>query len=182
MTDAETVAAVLAGDRGRFAELVERHGRPLFGWLARRTLDAEEARDVFQDTWVRAFEALADLRDPGRVRAWLFTIASNGMRSRGRRAASAPGVDPEQRPSDLAARGEVDPLEAGDLRDAQRRALARLTDRQREVFELRVGAGLAHAEIADLLGIREDNARAHYHHAVIRLRELLSNYHDSPES
>lgn len=168
-TDEELIRAVLAGDRERFHELVHRHAAPLWSTIRRSLRDREEARDVLQETWARALEGLPDLREPGRLRAWLVSIAQNLVRERGRRPrplsveahlAEAPAaLDPG--PSDCETRDAV---------AAVRDEIEKLPPRQREVFDLRMNHELSHAEIARLLGITEESSRANHYQALRRLR------------
>jgi RNA polymerase sigma-70 factor (ECF subfamily) len=169
-SDAELVRRVLAGERERFETLVDRHARALYAILRGRLRSAEDAREAFQETWLRAFESLSSLRDGERFRAWLVSIARNELKRAARRSGAR---EPESEPADPA---------PGPLALARDRELARilaaeiaaLPARQREVFRLRVAGGLAHAEIAALLGISEESARVHHHLAVRRLRERMT--------
>ena len=150
---------------------MERHGRALLGYLARRT-GPDEARELFQETLVRAFEGLAGLRDPERLRGWMISIANNTLGKRLRRveplALEAAG---SLRVLDEAGRE----LEAAERRARIERAVADLPARQRQVFELRALQELSYSEIAGLLDIREDNARANFHQAVRKLRQQLED-------
>lgn len=169
-SDAEIIEDVLAGNRARFGVLVERHGRELLGFLARRTRGSDEARELFQETWVRAFEGLAKLRDVAAVRGWLLGIASNTLRKTRRR--SVPEALAE---AEIAAVREPDALERSDRAARIARAVARLPERQREVFELRAVHELAHEEIAERLGISAESSRANFYQAARRLRVELED-------
>ncbi len=172
-SDGEIIAGVLDGERQSFALLVERHGSALLAWIRSRARGAEEARELFQDTWMRAYQGLGHLRDPSRLRGWLLGIAANALHKRRRRAGALAfeplgAFEPQAR---------VDPLQLEQSESAGRvrAAVAGLPPRQREVFELRALVGLDHGEIAERLGIREDNARANYYQAVRRLRAVLGD-------
>lgn len=173
LSDADVVRRVLAGERELLELLVDRHGPALYATLRGRMRDVEDTREAFQETWRLAFERLGSLRDAQRFRAWLFAIALNELR-RARRAEAAapdPGAlgglqDPGREPDALA--------EDRELARRLAEAIAALPPRQRDVFRLRVTGGLAHAEIAALLGISEQNARVQHHLAVRRLRERLA--------
>jgi RNA polymerase sigma-70 factor (ECF subfamily) len=167
-SDPELVAAVLAGERDRFGALVARHGPALTAWLGRKVRDREEAREVFQETWVRAFEGLAELRDGLRLRAWLISIAHNVLRQRMRRPAEAPLAVEVEEDRGGAVVGAA--IERDEFAARARTALGRLSARQREIFRLRVEQELSHAEIGALLAISEENSRAHFHLAIRALR------------
>lgn len=184
--DRSVIEAVLAGDRERFGELVERHSAAVFGVISRFIGNSDDAREVFQETWVRALERLASLKRPERLRSWLFSIALNQCRSRHRVKTSglrlvslshAPSAqDGQARELDPATSepGPSDVLEAADESARLAAAIQTLPPRQREVLELRLTGGLNHAEIAAALGIREDNARANLYQAMRHLKALMN--------
>lgn len=166
------IARVLAGEPEAFHALFQRHSAPLLATLTSALPNREDAHEVLQETWLRAYQNLAFLRDPSRPRPWLLSIALNLARARHRR------------PLELGlAAGEAH--EPSDTRDAQgilveqeefaalRLGMSELPARQREVVDLRVNHELSHAEIAGLLGITEDASRASYYQGLKRLRESL---------
>jgi RNA polymerase sigma factor (sigma-70 family) len=166
--DQELIRAVLAGDGERFHDLVRRHAAPLWVTIRRSLRDRDEARDVLQETWLRALEGLAGLRDPARLRAWLLSIALNLVRERSRRPAHT-GLEALE-DGGPAAEGGPDDCDARDTARALRAEIERLPPRQREVFDLRMNHELSHAEIAALLGITEEGSRANHYQALRRLR------------
>jgi RNA polymerase sigma-70 factor (ECF subfamily) len=104
-------------------------------------------------------------------RPWLFRIAINLAKNHVRDAARWVAAPVEA--ADAAGRAPDTAHQAYERAEAEaltRRAVLRLPRRQREVFGLRIDAGLAFAEVAEVLGITEGNAKAHFHHAVTRLR------------
>lgn len=171
--DGELIDRVLAGERAPFERLVERHGPALLGWLARRARDEGEAVDLYQETWLRAWRGLGRLHEPGRLRAWLLGIAFHTLDKHRRGAARRPAEPLGER--EPAERPRASALEGAEFAARVRAAVERLPPRQREVFELRVVAGLDHAAIAERLGIREDNARANHHQALRKLRAELED-------
>lgn len=171
LDDRELIARFLAGERDCFGLLVRRHASPLWATLKRNVGDPEEARDVFQETWLRAFERISSLRDATRLRSWLLSIALNLVRQGQRR--SPVRIRP------IAGWTEVEPfheedasrtLEAQDELAFLRRRIERLPPRQREVLDLRMNHGLSHAEVAAMLEISEESSRANYYQALRRLR------------
>jgi RNA polymerase sigma-70 factor (ECF subfamily) len=167
--ESEAIARVLAGERDAFHVLLARHDGPLFATLSGILAQPEDAREVLQETWLRAYQNLARLRDPARVRPWLLAIALNLARARHRRVPER-GLEPgdEHEPSvEHAAADERDEL--AELR----RRMDELPARQREVVDLRVNHELSHAEIARLLAISEEASRANYYQALKRLKEGL---------
>jgi len=176
--DSDAIARVLAGEREAFHVLLERHSAPLLASLRAALANREDAREVLQETWLRAYQNLAQLREPARLRAWLLSIALNLARARRRRS-------PELE------LGEIEPASEStsdsDARLAELEDLARLRARmaalparQREVVDLRVNHELSHAEIALLLGITEESSRANYYQGLQRLKQALSTLRESP--
>lgn len=172
MDESEVIARVLAGEREAFHVLLQRHNAPVFATLRRLLAQREDAREVLQETWLRAYQNLARLRDPGHFRTWLLTIALNLARARHRRVPEhglAPGDEHEPSAED-ADGGRLEELEELSL---LRRRMAELPARQREVVDLRVNHELSHAEIARLLAISEQASRANYYQALKRLKDAL---------
>lgn len=172
MDESEVIARVLAGEREAFHVLLQRHNAPLFATLCAALGQREDAREVLQETWLRAYQHLARLREPTRFRAWLLTIALNLARARHRRA-NERGLEPGDEHDPRAVLVDEGPLERHEELAALRRRMAELPARQREVVDLRVNHELSHAEIARLLAISEEASRASYYQALKRLREAL---------
>src|SRR5512134_3162390 len=136
-TDEELVARSIRGDADSFNELILRWERPIYA-LAYRTIGREEdARDVCQETFLRAFRALPGFRGQAKFSSWLYRIALNLCRDWMRRERRAPtvqmpeGVDV----AELAAeQGPVESIEdlvaRKDLSRAVERAMARLPEEQ----------------------------------------------------
>jgi RNA polymerase sigma-70 factor (ECF subfamily) len=179
------LAAFLVGDDEAFGALVRRHERLVLSLVRRYARTPEDARDLSQRTFLRAFEAAR--RALGReaqggipFRRWLVRIAvnlgKNHLRDETRfTRTSLELLGPDETPT-------VPPA-AEDLERAQRaarvrRAVLQLPRRQREVLTLRVDAELPFAEVAAALGITENAARVSFHHATRRLRDLVSE--DAP--
>ena len=173
-SDTEIITRVLAGDREGFAELLERHGRVLWSFVRGREPLLDRARDLYQDTLVRALEQLASLRDPERFRAWVLTMARNALAQRLRkRSEVALSEAPESIRDDRAEPGALEELEQRELRLRVQAAMQELPPRQREVCLLRSDGELSHGEIAELLGISEANARANFYQGLRKLRAAL---------
>jgi len=163
------VRAFLAGDEGAFERLVDRYQRPVLH-LCQRLVDAEEAKDLFQEVFLQVYRALPRLRAAGAFRTWLFRITVRRAR---RRALARPRPARVEDLDVFAAPSAGDPLELDDELARMRRMLARLPARQREVIVLRHYHELSFAEIAALLELREDAARANHYQGLKRLRREL---------
>ncbi len=156
--DAELVSRAAAGDDAAFRALYDRH-RPAVFRLARgfAAFGPDDVDDVVQETFVRAFRALARLEQRDRFGAWILAIARNRALSRLARARSAAELaDDLEREVEVAAAGvsPADPDEAAEL-DAVRRIIADLPDGpEKETVRLFYVEGrLSAREIADRLGV-----------------------------
>ncbi len=169
------------GDRDAFNELVRSTYRDLFALAYRITGNREDAGDVVQDAYVRAYRSMKRFRGDSSFSTWMYRITSNcasttlSRRSRQRTeelSTDAPIVDlhPEQDPSLRA--------EAALLRGHVDRAIRALPERLRQVVVLRDLHDLSHSEIAAELGITTSAAKVRLHRARQRLRAVLSRTTD----
>src|SRR2546429_725799 len=157
-SDAALIAAWQAGDEQAAAELVRRHARALARFLAGGGAREADVDDLVQETFIRAFRAVAKFRGQCQFRTWLLTIGGNVLKDAGRRAGREKVV-----PLDDALRDrDGDPHEqavAGEAADRLRAGLARLPRMQGGGVLLRAQQGVAYGEIAGALGTRTGGAR-----------------------
>ena len=153
--DALLVARVRAGDEEAFELLVARYQAPLFRYLRGLVADPELARDLLQDTFLRAFRAIGSLEEPGLLRSWLYQIAHNQACSalRRRRLISWLPLSLGQRA------GEYAPDRSAIAAARVEEALARVPAQQRAPLLLHLVAGFSYAEVADLLQVSEGTVR-----------------------
>jgi RNA polymerase sigma-70 factor (ECF subfamily) len=172
----ELVAAARAGDRAAFEALVRLTMADTYTLALRLTGDEEDARDVAQEAYLRAYRAIGRFRGDAAFTTWLYRITANcastslGRRSRHRTEPlgdDAPVADehPDTDPVAMAT--------AGALRDRIDAALADLPPRLRAVVVLRDVYDLPHEAIAAELGISVAAAKVRLHRARRRLREQL---------
>jgi len=171
-TDAALIAAWQGGDEQAAAELVRRHARALARFLAGAGAPEADLDDVVQETFIRAFRAVATFRGQCGFRTWLLTIGGNVLKDAHRRAKRRRVVPL----GDDLRSTDGDPHERAVAAEAEGRlgeGLQQLPRLQREVFLLRAQQGLEYEEIAAALGTTPGAARVHYHHAVKRLKEHM---------
>ena len=169
--DAETADVALAqsGDGRAFERLYRGHVARIHS-LIRRMLDSDEADDVTQDVFVRAWEKLHTFRGEAAFGTWLHRLAVNVVLARRK----ALGIERRRRTADdspletVAARNEM-PEHTVDFDQA----IGRLPDGSRQVFLLHDVAGYRHEEIARLLGIVAGTSKSQLHHARMALRKYL---------
>ena len=170
------MAAAKAGERDAFDQLVKATYAEVYTLAYRLTGNEEDARDVVQDAYFRAFRSLKRFRGDSRFSTWMYRITANcastylTRRRKGRHEVlSDDDVHRDERP-------EVDPeqmAEAGLLRDRMTAALADLPPVLRSVVVLRDVFDLPHEAIASELGITEAAAKVRLHRARRKLRERL---------
>ena len=172
----ELVLASRRGDTAAFAELVDGQRERLHPLVARVLGDGAEAEDVVQETLLRAYLSLTELREPSRFGSWLAGIALNLARMTLRRRAAY---------SRALARVGVAPapdvLEEHDVLRFVREALDVLPPGERSVVALHYLEGLSCEEIAALLGRSPGAVRVRLHRARARLREELEPLHEPKE-
>lgn len=160
----------------RFAELLERHEKEIHRFLYRMSGNPEDASDLLQETFLRAFEAFPRLPRGANHRAWLYRIAHNQALNlfRARRAQRTEPLDEAGTLQD--SNGNPESLEESRrAARALRRVIRELTARQRSALLLKKYEGLSYAEVAAVLGSTEENARAHVYQAMKRIREELKS-------
>lgn len=147
--DLELATAFRDGDERAFAALFERFRRPLYVFALRMLGDADAARDLVQDVFVRVWERRAQLDRPESFRSWLFAVARNRCLSLLRRDRGQVALDdaPDEA---LAIAAAVDGPERDQDLALLRRALAGLKVEYREVLVLREYQELSYAEIAQV--------------------------------
>ncbi|MCX2929297.1 RNA polymerase sigma factor SigM [Mycobacterium sp. CVI_P3] len=166
-SDAELLAAHVAGDRHAFAELFARHHRRLHGLARRRTRCAEDAADALQDAMLAAHRGAAAFRHDAAVGSWLHRIVLNACLDRLRRAAAQPTIALTDEGSVADRTAEVDTaLEV-------RRALMRLPADQRAAVLAVDMHGYSVADAAALLGVAEGTVKSRRARARVRLSGLL---------
>jgi len=146
------------------AELFDRHHLAVYRYLLRMTARRDVAEDLTQDVFLRVVRGQDRYDERGQQRAWLLSIARNLLLDRHRRAQREPTTVVEE-VADRAAGPDV----GIDLRQA----LDRLPESDREVFVLRVVAGLGHEDIARVTGATAASVRCRIHRARAALKGML---------
>ena len=168
------VAEARDGDRSAFDALVRRTWADTYSLAFRLTGNAEDARDVCQEAYLRAYRGLRRFRGDARFTTWLYRITANcastqlGRRRRHRHEE----LDEDLELSDLSPSSDpVGRSESASLRDAVQKALAALPPKLRAVVVLRDIYDLSHEVIAAELGISVSAAKVRLHRARHRLRD-----------
>ncbi|MFD3505329.1 RNA polymerase sigma factor [Streptomyces sp. NPDC058676] len=170
MDDHEIVAAIRAADCRGLAAAYDAYAGQIYGYCRSVLHDSDAAADVLQDTFVLANECIDQLRDPQRLRPWLYAIARNEcrhqLRTKGRTTQLEEAGELVDEAVDLGAR-----LRAEEIRTLVWEAFEGLNSRDREVLELSVRRDLDGADVAAALGVQ----RNHAHALLSRARQQLEN-------
>jgi RNA polymerase sigma factor (sigma-70 family) len=156
MGDSEYVASIVAGDPSGLAAAYDKYAGDLYGYCQSLLRDPNDAADAVQDTFVIAASKLSGLRDPARLRAWLFAVARNEClhRLKSRRAAASLADAPE--PADESVDVGV-AAERAETVALVRAAVGGLNDGERDIIN-QLWHGLEVSEVAAILGVSRNHA------------------------
>jgi len=168
MEDPEVVAAIVAGDPAGLAEAYDRYALPLYSYCRSLLREPADAADAVQDTFLVATAKLRDLRDPARLRPWLYAVARNECLRRLRAGSALSALeeagDVPVQSAELGAEAE-----RAEVQQLVRAAIDGLNPGERDVIELSLISELDNDELADALGV----SRNHAHALLSRARSQL---------
>ncbi len=187
-TDQDIVAEVLDGKQHRFADLVERYQGPIVNYVCKMIRNYDDAVDLSQDVFLKAYSALDTYRPQYPFPAWLFRIARNATIDEiRRRKLSTVSLDEPLQTSDGTI--ERDPEEAGagpeeialeaELEQRVEKAVAALPDKYREPLVLRHSAEMSYDEIAEALELPLGTVKTRIFRAREALRDSLEGILDA---
>jgi RNA polymerase sigma-70 factor (ECF subfamily) len=163
--DRSVIERVLKGDTEAFNLLVRQWEKPIFNFIFRLIGDRDEAMDLSQEAFMKAYRELRTLKDRDRFSAWLYRIAHNTCFSRMRKDAGKIFV--ELSPETKAARTSIE------SRLAVEKALQHLPEDQREVVVLKVFHSLKFEEIAAVQGAPVSTVKSRLYMGFEKLRTIL---------
>ena len=187
--EAQFIERLRAGEAAAFNRLVEDRSGEVYALLYRLTEDPEEARDLAQETFLRAFQSIARFRGEADLRTWLYRIAINQARNRWRwwrrrRRSETVSLDASDGEGGLPLglrlcdSKQVDPEQAALLREREtklRKALRSLGSSYREAVILRDIEGLSYEEIAATLEISVGTVKSRLARGRLELRRKLES-------
>jgi RNA polymerase sigma-70 factor (ECF subfamily) len=178
LNDNELIRLVLEGRTDAFSSLVDRHKDYVFTLVLRIVKSREDAEEVAQDVFLKAFRYLADFKGTAKFTTWLYTIASNTSLSFLRK--KKPGIVSldDDKNSSLANRGET-PVLAVELKSKQqmiRSAMDLLSAEDARILSLFYQGEQGLDEIAAILGIEQNAAKVRLHRARARLKEKMETH------
>lgn len=173
LDDRALVAAAVAGQRDAFDAIVERHQRSIYQVCFRFVGNHEDASDLAQDAFVRAWRGLAQFKGDAALATWLYRIAVNLCLNRV--SLKALPLEPIVDDRFVDVRHEDPPaaIARAERAHAVRRAIATLPRKQRATVILRAYQELSHQQIADILGSSVGAVKANFFHALANLKRAL---------
>lgn len=177
----EIIRSVLRGNVNDFEKLVTAYEKNVYNIALRMVGDPEDAADMTQETFIKAYRALSGFRGDSKFSSWLYRIASNVcldfLRSRSRHPqVSLSTVDEDDRATfelpDMRQNPEEQLMKKLSM-EAVRRGLEQLPEQQRQILVLRELGGLSYAELAQTLGLEEGTVKSRIFRARKRLCALL---------
>ena len=188
--EAEIVRWVLEGDADAFGAIVDEYQKNVYNLALRMTGNPEDAQDMSQEAFIKAFNSLASFRGDSKLSVWLYRIVSNVcldfLRSRKRRQTVSLNMDDgeggtaELEIPDLSAMPEEE-LNRRLTREAVRKGLLSLPEDQREILLLREIEGLSYDEIAQALGLEAGTVKSRIFRARKRLCAQLVSGGNIPD-
>jgi len=186
----DLIAAAVAGDETAFGELVKRSMPRALAFARQMTGSQEDAEDVVQEAYVKAYRSLSGFRGDSGFYTWFYRLLANACLDHLRKAAVMNKLlffrrenkdederDPVEDAPDPNAGSSPEALVMGkELKKALNRALMALPGRQRAVFLLKHNEGLKISEIALALGISEGAVKSHLSRAVASLSTSMKDY------
>lgn len=167
--DRDLIAQARRGGVEAYNLLVSRWEKRIFNYLLRLVRNREDALDLSQDVFLKAYQNLNKLDDPARFSSWLFRIAHNEAFSMLRRARPEGEISVEPAVSEES--GRMYPIE---MRLAVDGALKRLSDDQREAVLLKVYQGFKFEEMAEILGCPVSTVKSRVYTALDLLKNTLA--------
>lgn len=176
------VEAALDGDNKAFGKLVERYQKKVYGLAFGILRNREDAWDVAQDAFVKAYKNLSTYEGNAAFYTWLYRITYNlsldVLRSKGRRATEELTEQTQEAAGDDSPRPEhpSETAERRELAEVVKQAMSKLTEKHRAIIVLREIEGLSYEEMADVLQISKGTVMSRLFHARRNLAALIEPY------
>lgn len=161
--------------REAFSQILEKYQRMLYYHIRRMVIDHDDANDVLQNTFIKAWKGLDNFRGDSALKTWLYRIATNEsitfLNAKNKRSFS----DVNDLQNDLKhSLSEGRYIQADELQLKLHEAILSLPERQRLVFNMRYYDEMKYEEISEVLGVTTGALKASYHHAVKKIEAIIT--------
>jgi RNA polymerase sigma-70 factor (ECF subfamily) len=175
-TSIDLVQRLRKGEAGAYQKIVDQWQARVFNFALRYSNDQHFASEVVQKTFIQVFEKIDQLKDPAKLKSWLYKIASNNCCNEGRLKAktnysrleeqSLQTVDPDT---------PVNRYEKAELQTVVEEVLQQIPEEQRQVIIMKEYEGLKFREIAEILGESENTIKSRMYYGLDAMRKILIN-------
>jgi RNA polymerase sigma-70 factor (ECF subfamily) len=182
--ESELIERCRSGDRAAFGDLVLEHQDRVYNLAYRLTNDPQEAEDITQEAFLKAFRSIARFEGSSRFYTWIYRITVNAVVSRRRYHAVRPqtvplgrpdGEERQELPPDKSQPDPSDEANRADVRRLVEEAIQRLDEEHRVLIVLRDIEGRDYGEIAEILDCPRGTVKSRLHRARIMLKDLLAS-------
>ena len=162
--------------KAAFGKVIEHYSSQLYWQIRRLVIDHDDANDVLQNTFIKAWTNLDNFRGDAKLSTWLYRIAANESLTFLQRRRDTVTIDDTE--ADLANRLESDPYFDGDETDLMlQQAIQTLPEKQRQVFNMKYFQNMKYEEMSEILDTSIGALKASYHFAVEKIEKYF-NEHD----
>ncbi len=161
--------------RAAFEQVVKSYSEPLYWQIRRMVLNHEDANDLLQNTFIKAWTNIEQFRGDARLSTWLYRIALNESLNFLNRQQAQKNFSIDNEESSIVNQLESDPYFDGD--ETQRifqQAIRTLPEKQRIVFQMKYFQEMKYEDISDIMGTTIGALKASYHHAVKKIEDFFS--------
>lgn len=169
--DINLIKRYLTGDEAAVDELVTKYQKQIYAFVYRMTEDIEDAKDLTQKTFIKAFNGIKGFKKKSSFKTWLYQIAINTSINHLRQNKHKKTELEDSLAEDN--KGALTTIIENEKRGLIKIAIDKLPERQRLAIVLRVYEELSCSETAKAMGCSDGAVKAHYHNAVKKLREVL---------
>lgn len=176
LDDVDLVSAAVGGNREAFDVIVARHRRAVYQVCYRFVNNHEDASDLAQDAFVRAWRGMKNFKGQSALSTWLYRIAVNVCLNRvSARTVTTEPIESTEQVADARIEGAQHAMIREERAVAVRKAIAGLPRKQRATLILRAYHDLSHQQIADILGSSVGAVKANFFHALANLKKNLGS-------
>ncbi len=174
MTDNQLIDLTLGGATAAFGILVQRHQRQMYALALKMVRNPEDAADIAQDVFLKAYEVLSNFKKQSTFHTWLYRITVNFCINHLRRDKAQYHIELEPYHVVESAK-TLENMDSEEVQGELNEAIRRLPEKQQKTVLLRVSEGLPYKEIARILGCSVGTVKANYFHAIKNLKRFMKS-------